>query len=207
MKTLLYDLMAHPRVYLGIQNALGASRLRTICMEQFAKPQPGERVLDLGCGPGYILEYLPHVEYFGFDTEQRYIDYARKHYGARGRFHCEVFSEETAARMEQFDVILLMGLIHHIDDKSASSLLHLVSRSLKPHGRAVTLDPCFTDDQSRIARFVARSDRGRFVRTAEQYDSLAKPHFDGVSAVVMHNVCRIPSTERIMLLTLGRRPG
>jgi SAM-dependent methyltransferase len=36
------------------------------------------RVLDIGCGPAYIVEYLRGATYFGFDINSRYIAYAQK---------------------------------------------------------------------------------------------------------------------------------
>jgi SAM-dependent methyltransferase len=36
------------------------------------------RVLDIGCCPGYIVEYLRGATYFGFDINPRYIAYAQK---------------------------------------------------------------------------------------------------------------------------------
>ena len=196
----IYQLMTHPRVYLGIQRALGADRLRKLCLEEFVQPQSGERILDIGCGPGYILEHLPAVDYVGFDTEVKYIDYAKARYAGRGSFYCEVLSTRHAEYFEPFDVALLFGLLHHLPDREADDLLGLTARCLKPGGRAVTLDPCFTPEQSIIARYVAQNDRGRFVRTANAYDALARAHFIDVSAVTVHNVCRIPSTERILRL-------
>jgi SAM-dependent methyltransferase len=36
------------------------------------------RVLDIGCGPAYIVEYLRGATYFGFDINSRCIAYAQK---------------------------------------------------------------------------------------------------------------------------------
>jgi len=200
----LYGIMAHPRVYLFIQKALGADRLRTLCLQQ-AAIQPGERVLDLGCGPGQIVESLPRVDYVGFDTEDRYIRYARQHYGERGQFHGELFTERHARSMAPFDAVLLFGILHHADDGDAAELVRRAALSLKAGGRMVTLDPCYTDDQSAIARKVAQNDRGRFVRRAEGYRRLVDGHFSAVQETVVHNVCRIPSTELILRATAPRQ--
>lgn len=197
---MLYAWLSQPRVYLWLQSALGADRLRRLCIDEFVKPRAGERILDLGCGPGQVLVDLPAVEYTGFDTEQRYIDHARMTYGARGTFHCAIFDEREAAALGRFDAVLLFGLLHHLPDAQARALLQLVGEVLKPGGRVVTLDPCYTPEQSMIARRVAAADRGRHVRTAAGYDALVDPVFRSVSARVVNNVCRIPSTERIMLL-------
>jgi SAM-dependent methyltransferase len=197
----LYSWLSRPEVYLRLQSALGADRLRRLCIDEFLRPQPGERILDLGCGPGQVLAWLPAGDYVGFDTEQRYIDYALATYGTRGAFHCAIFDESAARPLGRFDAVLLFGLIHHLADAEVQALLKTVTSVLKPSGRVVTLDPCFTPDQSAIARRVAAADRGRHVRAAPAYDALVAPYFRGISARIVHNICRIPSTERIMLLT------
>ena len=35
-------------------------------------------VLDIGCGPAEILESLPRVQYFGYDINRNYINYAKR---------------------------------------------------------------------------------------------------------------------------------
>jgi SAM-dependent methyltransferase len=82
----LHNFLRSPSLYVRWQRILGAYRLRQICLDDVLKLRAGERVLDIGCGPGYILDYMPKVDYVGFDTEPRYIEYAIEHYADRGRF-------------------------------------------------------------------------------------------------------------------------
>lgn len=198
---IVHRALGHPIAYLWLQRTLGADRLRRLCLDRFAKLKAGERVLDLGCGPCYVRDFMPHVDYVGFDTEQRCIDYARKQYAGRGEFHCERFTQRHVDTIAPFDAILLLGVLHHMDDVAVSTLMGLLGQCLNPGGRIVTVDPCFTPDQSAFARYVAQSDRGRYVRTADGYDALVRRYFSGISAETFHNVCRIPSTERIMQLS------
>jgi len=44
---------------------------RILHVENYIRPRDGDRILDIGCGPGDILEFLPSVEYLGFDVNQR----------------------------------------------------------------------------------------------------------------------------------------
>ena len=53
------------------------------------RPHAGERVFDLGCGPGDILEALPEVDYVGIDLDPNYIAAATARWGQRGKFRCE----------------------------------------------------------------------------------------------------------------------
>jgi SAM-dependent methyltransferase len=201
----LHRLLRSPALYIRWQRILGAYRLRQICLDDFLKLREGERVLDIGCGPGYILDYMPRVDYVGFDTEPRYIEYAKEHYPDRGRFFCEHFAQAHVSKFKPFDAIMLFGIIHHVDDVVAEDLFGLVAKCLTPNGRVVTLDPCFTPAQSRIARWVAQADRGRFVRSEEAYRRLGGDQFADVEARLVSNVCRIPSTELILRLCCPHR--
>jgi SAM-dependent methyltransferase len=201
----LHSFLRSPVVYIGWQRVLGADRLRRICLDRFIQLREGERVLDIGCGPGYVLDFMPSVDYVGFDIEPSYIAYAKKHYANRGSFFCEHFSQAHVTKFLPFDAIMLFGIIHHMDDAVAGSLLGLLAECLAPNGRIVTLDPCFTSGQSRISRWVAQVDRGSFVREEHAYRRLGGEHFATVEDSLISNVCRIPSTELIMRLRDPRR--
>jgi SAM-dependent methyltransferase len=202
----LHRFLRSPAVYIYGQRFLGADRLRKICLDDFLKLREGERVLDIGCGPGYILDYMPPVDYVGFDTEPGYVEYAKEHYADRGRFFCEHFAQSHVTQFKPFDAIMLLGVIHHVDDAVAENLLGLLAKCLAPNGRVVTLDPCFVPTQSRISRWVAESDRGEFVRDEPSYRRLAERQFSDLGTRVVSNVCRIPSTELIMRLGRPREP-
>jgi SAM-dependent methyltransferase len=84
-------LLECPELYLLSQGILGGKKARKRCIQEYAYTEAGMRVLDLGCGPGYIIEYLPRVCYHGFDINARYIEYARRKYGELATFSCQNF--------------------------------------------------------------------------------------------------------------------
>ena len=59
-----------------------------------------------------------------------------------------------------YDLVLAWGVLHHLDDDQAGEFMSLARRGLKPTGRLVTLDPCYTDDQSRLARYLSPTKTG-----------------------------------------------
>ena len=177
------DLFQSPALYIAFQRLIGGARMRSVCLRKLA-PKEGERILDIGCGPAYYLPEMPSVDYHGFDTDAPYIEYARSRFGRLGTFHCETFSAEHAARLGHFDGVLLMGLLHHLDDEACNTVLRLVASVLKPEGRAIALDTTLHKGQNRLERMMAVRDRGKYVRRPEEFEALAKSWFGSVEGSV-----------------------
>jgi SAM-dependent methyltransferase len=191
------NLLGSVPLYVGLQKAIGADRVRYLCLDAL-EIKPGDRVLDVGCGPAYYLDRLPDVTYVGFDTSERYIVHARERWGARGEFRCEIFAEHHLAEHAPVDKVLLLGLLHHLDDESCRNLLDLAARSLAPGGRVICLDTAFAPDQNPIARWMSKNDRGEYVRHAEDFVRLAEGSFGDVTGELVEGVTRIPTTLWLM---------
>lgn len=178
----LRSVLSHSHIYDLMQNIMGAQSFRKYFVATYIRPMSGDRVLDLGCGTADILGFLPDVEYHGYDISSQYISSAKKKYGNRGAFHQEIFTEEMAAQKEKFNVSLAMGVLHHLDDETAHSLLRTAHASLHRGGRFVSHDPVFVDGQNPIARFLISKDRGQNVRTQSEYVNLVKDVFPSFSS-------------------------
>ncbi|HUJ85907.1 MAG TPA: class I SAM-dependent methyltransferase [Burkholderiales bacterium] len=194
-------LLARPRVYSLFRRLVGRDSARLAYARDYLRARPGERVLDIGCGTGDILRYLPAVRYVGYDLSQSYIDRARERFGDRGEFHCRAVDDDLAQGEPSFDLAIAHGVLHHLDDAEAASLFRVAKRALKPGGRLVTFDGCFTHDQSLAARLFLSLDRGRHVREPEAYERLARGAFAQVRSFVRHDLIRIPYTHVILECT------
>jgi SAM-dependent methyltransferase len=191
------SLLGNVHLYTALQRGLGADKLRYKCID-VAGLRAGDCVLDVGCGPAYYFERLGNVRYYGFDTSQRYIDYARERWGDRATFKCEVFTEEEAGDLPPVDKILLFGLLHHLSDEESRSLLNLSAKVLAPGGVVISVDTCFEPSQGRISHWMSANDRGEHVRRPEEFTALARESFGRVDGEVWNKVTRIPSSFWMM---------
>ncbi|PKO91301.1 MAG: class I SAM-dependent methyltransferase [Betaproteobacteria bacterium HGW-Betaproteobacteria-1] len=194
------SIFSNPTVYSLFQNLMGARKFRVGFIDEFVRPFPGSALLDIGCGPADILEFLPKVDYWGFDISESYINQATIRFGAKGHFQCKLLQEADLAQMPAFDIVLLMGVLHHLDDQTATDVLNLANKALKPGGRLLTFDPCFEPGQSPIARFLINHDRGQNVRSQQGYTKLAEQVFKSPKVIVRHQSW-VPYTHCFMECT------
>jgi SAM-dependent methyltransferase len=193
----LRSVLSFPTMY-ALFFDLGGGRVRNrTLVREYIRPKAGDRVLDIGCGPGSIVPYLPDTEYLGFDASSEYIDHARRRF-PRMRFVCERVSRFTISELGAFDIVLALGIVHHLDDPEAASLFRMAHDALKPGARLITVDGVWTADQSRVAKYLLSRDRGRFVRTADAYQKLASGVFSRVQSNIRHDLLRFPYTLIIL---------
>jgi SAM-dependent methyltransferase len=193
----LRSLLDVPILYRLFTRVLGGD-YRSTYVQQYVRPKSGDRILDVGCGPGQVLAYLPDVNYLGIDISEKYIKAARKQFGCRGRFIGQALRDVAIDEPGSYHIVMANGLLHHLDDAGALELFRLAKTALGPGGRLVTFDGCYVSGQSALARFLLSIDRGRYVRPADGYIQLADEVFREVKAHVRDDLLRLPYTHLIM---------
>lgn len=194
----IHALLSSPFVYELFQNIMGAKSARERLVKDHIRPTPDMRILDLGCGPAEILRFLPEdIDYVGYDISETYIKNAREKFKGRGAFHCRLLELEEAKSLEKFDLVMAIGVLHHMDDDVAEAFITLAKAALKPGGRLLTHDPVYAKGQNPIAKFLIDNDRGQNVREAAAYEALARKVFSDVSGKVRHQTW-IPYTHWTM---------
>lgn len=184
-----------PLIYKVFGHAIGRPNRYRAFIDHHVGAQRGDRVLDIGCGTADILRMLPDVQYTGFDLSAQYIASARRRYGHRGTFRCEKLDASTNCEAATYDIVLALGVLHHLEDDEAIQLFTLARHALRAGGKLVTIDGCYVEGQSSVARYLLRHDRGRNVRTEEGYCDLAARVFPVVRSTVRHDLLRLPYTH------------
>lgn len=195
----LYSVLRLPWAYSALQKVIARGDARRLLVERYIRPRAGDRVVDIGCGPGAMLDYLGNVDYTGIDADEGYIADARGRYGTRAAF-IHGHAEEAAGRIAgKADIVLAIAVLHHLDDAQARALFRAAAAMLKADGRLITSDCVYLSPQNPIARFLIALDRGKSTRTREQYVTLAKGSFERVESHLHHDMLRVPYDHCVMV--------
>jgi len=191
------SVLAIPAAYQLWSSVVGGAGYAKVLVNEYIRPSAGARILEIGCGPGTIVRYLPPSEYSGFDLSPRYIELAKRRF-PKAHFVCERVSQFSLAKEQSFDVVLALGITHHLDDAEARQLFQIAYDALKPGGKLVTSDGVWTDDQSPVARWLLARDRGEYIRWEGEYVEIASQVFSNIRPSVRHDLLRIPYTHLIL---------
>lgn len=187
-----------PFIYTFYQNLVypKSSHLRYI--RDYVQPFPKAKIMDIGCGPGtvvdYLLEVVPEVNYIGFDFNEQYIQQAKQKYGDKAKFVCKRVSHVDAEEADKYDIVMANAILHHLNDEEAEHLYATAYHALKPGGHLVTFDPVYISKQNPIAKWMIQKDRGQNTRTEEQQLAIAKKFFPENESYIDHKFLRIPYT-------------
>ena len=183
--------------YKTFSRLAGANKFYSIYVNDYIKPKDGSRILDIGCGAADILNFLPAVEYIGIDMNDNYIQSAIRKYRDKGLFLCKTIGKDTLNFNSKFDIIMANGVLHHLNDEEAIALYKLAAHCISSTGRVITIDPCFEANQSKLVKFIISQDRGKFVRTRDDFLKLSSRFFSS-TATIRHNLINLPYTHIIM---------
>jgi ubiquinone/menaquinone biosynthesis C-methylase UbiE len=146
-----------PRIYEAFVEVFFAGRRRGAYtrLVELSGARPGDRVLDVGCGTGYLTRLVakavgPGGKSVGVDPSPGLIEYARKKsHGAACAYETGV-AEALQAPDASFDVVVTSLAIHHIPAELRPAAMGEMFRVLRPGGLLLLAD--FRPPRSRVVR-------------------------------------------------------
>lgn len=198
------ELLKRPAVYDAFQSLVGANNSRRMFVEEFVAPLAGSRVLEVGCGPGANCKWIPPtVAYVGTDISPEYVSHAQAAYGDRAEFHTCPVGKLATLNVGSFAAVIAVNLLHHLADGEVFDLCDEVKPLLDDGGVLITADPCITPQQSKLERRITLLDRGKHVRSPDDYADLVRQRFDHAATRVGSGHARIPNTGTTMIAWSG----
>ncbi len=111
-------------------------------------PQPGEKIIDIGAGPGVLAPFIAEAQarYTGVDVSPKLLEFARKHHGNRARFllgDARKLAEVRELQAGEFDAAVFLLSIQDMDP--LFPVLQSAAWAVRDGGRVVILmtHPCF----------------------------------------------------------------
>lgn len=198
----LRKFLTNPSLYVLFQRILGGNGVGTFLADNFWKLKGGETVVDIGCASGFVLDYMPNdVKYYGVDINKVYIDAAQKKFSKRGTFLLGTAGDllnNGDALVNKVDLVTCNGLLHHLTDAEAIDVMETAKQFLKPNGRLVCLEATFLTRQTRLSKQMVSMDRGRYVRSEQEWKDLISKSFNSYSTSVVTGLIRIPYTHIVI---------
>ena len=101
---------------------------------ELLNPQPGERILDLGCGSGELTQQIAErgAQVIGIDSSAEMLAKAHAHFPALELYQMSATSFSFA---ESFDAIFSNAVLHWVPDYEGA--VRQMATALKPGGRLV----------------------------------------------------------------------
>ena len=132
------------------------------------------KVLDWGCGTGIFSTLFNHDGYHGIDVDEKRIRYAKKKYPEYNFEYVRDFNDHS---YELYDMILFVGVLHHMNDRIIKENISMIIKHLKLNGKIIAIEPTLTGLKYRD-KFICYLDRGAFIRSSFDYIKLFEKHFD-----------------------------
>ena len=164
--------------------ALGNGYTTVHAVRRVLEAQPGETVLDLGCGAGWYCLAVPGP-YLGIDFDPDYVQFARWRWRSPQR-RFEVMRLEELDGTSPFDKAIMASVLHHLSDDQAAQVLSRLARLVRKRLVVLDLDP---ETSNGIQAFLLRNDRGEFIRPRARQREILARHF------------RVTSEDRVLNLT------
>jgi SAM-dependent methyltransferase len=199
----LQKVLEVPRAFDLYQRLVGGHESKRRFVNEHVRAEVGDKVLDIGCGTGALRLLMPRrLVYLGVEIDPSYVEVARSRLGDDGEVVCADIGAFDFPVGREFDLAIAYGVFHHLDDRTARLAVDVAAMALGNGGRFVMSEPCWVPGQGPFERLLMRLDRGRFVRTIDDYAALVKSRFTRVETHIVRGTYRVPYTMVVVEATV-----
>lgn len=175
LKKIIDALAGNPKIFIWLRRILenDFKKQKKVVKDYFFGREQ-KKVIDVGCGTGEFSVFFDPKNYTGIDIEPAYIEYAKKNY--QGKF---LVGDATKMPFidQSFDTAVILGILHHLPDDKCIQIFNEIKRVLKSGAGVLILEDVAGQDDGVITKLLHRFDKGDFIRSAQGYNDLLKPHF------------------------------
>jgi SAM-dependent methyltransferase len=169
----IHTILKLSSVYNAVQKLLGSKRSTKYLTDMFIQPKSGDSILDFGSGTGYLFNSLNLVDgiaYTGVEPNASYVSTCKVNFRNFSNANFYTGSIETVESIdEEFDLIIVFAVLHHLDLDSWPVIIDSLHGKLKKSGRLLLLDNILHDGQGFISKTLVKFDRGQSILHEKDY--------------------------------------
>jgi len=152
----------HPTVWAMfrqlLDSAFGLYSKRTVLLQKWGVDQG--TVLDVACGTGQF-HYITEKGYLGVDLNQEFIERAQQLHGRPGVQFRQCDVKDLRDEGIEYDTVLLVGILHHVDEQTARNLLQTLHGMTK---KQMVMMEVIQEQTNPLGWLIKNNDRGEYVR-------------------------------------------
>jgi len=135
--------------------------IKKVIPEILKNAKKGSKILDLMCGPGYLLGKInkkgQNLQLTGLDLDKEFIRYAKKKYSRIKFIAADALKYKFK---EKFDLILITAGLHHLPYSTQEKFIKKVSSLLEKGGKVILADPFISNFKTELQRKKAAAELG-----------------------------------------------
>jgi SAM-dependent methyltransferase len=197
---MIHRLLNSSFCYSCLQISVGAEGFRNRFLQDLLRCEPrGAQVLDLGCGPGANRKVInPDFSYVGVDLSDKYIAKAisKNKSSLNTAFICaDLVTNDNWLQhidIKGRNISLAFALWHHLSDEQLSNILTKLRSKFTSEAALVSIDPIITDDSTKFAIWLAKNDRGPYLRSQKDFEKIYSENGFSTEIEIHRNQMRIP---------------
>ena len=144
-------------------------------LEERLNVKSNDLVLDFGCGTGKYCFLFNPEKYVGIDVDKKSIDIAKKKFGKYN--FIQIKNNQLEFQENYFDLILILGVCHHINDQDLAIYLKGLYKVLKKKGKIMIIEPILSKTSTRLNKWMQFVDRGEHFRYEDDLLILMSKNF------------------------------
>ncbi len=103
---------------------------------------------------------------------------------------------------QNFDIILISGLLHHLDDNCVENVFNVAKKHMNLESILIAVDPTICNVISQFGKFLVGKVRGKAIRTKIQVNHLATGYLNNIEFEERNDFYRFPWSHLIMHVKL-----
>jgi 2-polyprenyl-3-methyl-5-hydroxy-6-metoxy-1,4-benzoquinol methylase len=200
-----------PRLWLAAQRLIGGTKDKSALALRHYSSQ--RRILEVGCSVGNLSDAYRGIEgisYTGVDVDHSAIAVARIRFSTRSNFRFETVPvRELSKRGEQFDYVVVAGVLHHVSDKTAIDIISSSWNVTAPGGVMITSEPeALRPTDNAIFKLFYKLEEGKFLRDRQRLAELFTTAGIPISGIEDHlvspGIVSWPAVARFNLVRADR---